>query len=469
MPRGVKVQVLSGLPSFGVIVMNVKEIKSKKLYKEYSITIPFEEIDNKVNEKISNLIPTITISGFRKGKAPLNIVRKKYEDSILNEVLQNVVNTNTNNLIKNKKLNLFRQPKVDIKKFEKNHPLEIQIKIDLYPEIKLTDFKKIKLNNYEINLSKKNLDDQYKIFLETQKNYKKIKENRVVKKYDRVTINFSTLNKNVPDYLKLQKNIPIDTGSEQEILPGLNKLLISKMKQGDKKNFSVDLSKILKNNELNKVLFSVEVIFIEEQIKFKISEEYLKSNGFKNENELKEFLKNNTTQRLNDGLKQIEKKELMDVLNKEHDFDLPEGVLEEDFNEIWHRIEHAKKEKKLDHDDKSLTDDQLKKRYKKISERRVKLGALLQFVAKEEKISISDEELSKGIMQYTSQYPGQEKQIMEYFKKNPSAVENIRGPLLEDKIIDRIKAMTSKNIKKIDSDQYKKLEEEVFDIKRGKL
>ena len=237
--------------------------------------------------------------------------------------------------------------------------------MDLYPEIKLTDFKKIKLNNYEINLSKKNLDDQYKIFLETQKNYKKIKENRVVKKNDRVTINFSTLNKNVPDYLKLQKNIPIDTGSEQEILPGLNKLLISKMKQGDKKNFSVDLSKILKNNELNKVLFSVEVIFIEEQIKFKISEEYLKSNGFKNENELKEFLKNNTTQRLNDGLKQIEKKELMDVLNKEHDFDLPDGVLEEDFNEIWHRNENAKKEKKLDQDDKLLTDDQLKKGIRK--------------------------------------------------------------------------------------------------------
>ena len=135
--------------------MNVKELKSKKLYKEYSIIIPSEDIDKEVNQKISNLIPTITIPGFRKGKAPLSIVKKKYEDSVLNEVIQNVVSTQTNDLIKNKKLNIFRQPKIDLKKFEKNQPIEIQIKIDLQPEIKLNDFKKIKLNNYEISLSKK--------------------------------------------------------------------------------------------------------------------------------------------------------------------------------------------------------------------------------------------------------------------------------------------------------------------------
>jgi FKBP-type peptidyl-prolyl cis-trans isomerase (trigger factor) len=108
----------------------------------------------------------------------------------------------------------------------------------------------------------------------------------------------------------------------------------------------------------------------------------------------------------------------------------------------------------------------LKKRYKKISERRVKLGVLLQFIAKEEKIEISEDELSKGIMQYSSQYPGQEKQIIEYLKKNPSSVESIRGPLLEQKIIDTISSKATMTIKKIDEEQYKKLEEETFDIKR---
>ena len=219
--------------------MDVKEMKSKKLYKEYSIIIPSEDLDKEVNRKISNLIPTITIPGFRKGKAPLSIVKKKYEDSVLNEVIQNVVSTKTNDLIKNKKLNLFRQPKIDMKKFEKNKPIEIQIKIDLQPEIKLNDFKKIKLNEYEISLSKKNIEDQYKKFLDSQKSYKKINKNRLIKKSDRVIISFDTSDVNVPDYLKSQKNLPVDTDIDKELLPGLNKLLIAKCKEGDKKNFAI--------------------------------------------------------------------------------------------------------------------------------------------------------------------------------------------------------------------------------------
>tara|TARA_B100000676_G_C17824681_1_gene704513 strand:- start:372 stop:899 length:528 start_codon:yes stop_codon:yes gene_type:complete len=174
-------------------------------------------------------------------------------------------------------------------------------------------------------------------------------------------------------------------------------------------------------------------------------------------------------QQYNQGIKQIEKKQIMDLLNKEYKFDLPEGVLEEDFNEIMHRINHAKKDGTLDEDDKSLNDKQLKDRYKKISERRVKLGVLLQFIAKEKNINVSEEELSQGIMQYASQYPGQEKQIVEYLQKNPSSVESIRGPLLEDKIINTITSSATVINKKINQDQYKKLEEQTFDINRSKL
>ena len=159
----------------------------------------------------------------------------------------------------------------------------------------------------------------------------------------------------------------------------------------------------------------------------------------------------------------------MDLLNNEYKFDLPEGVLEEDFNEIMNRISNAKKDGTLDEDDKSLSDKELKDRYKKISERRVKLGVLLQFIAREKNINVSEEELSQGIMQYASQYPGQEKQIVEYLQKNPSSVESIRGPLLEDKIINTITSSASVTNKKINQDQYKKLEEQTFDINRSKL
>ena len=449
--------------------MNIKETKSKKLYKEYSLEIPFEDIDKEINEKINNLIPTVSIPGFRKGKAPLSIVKKKYEDSVLNEVIQNVVSSKTNDLIKEKKLNLFRQPKIDLKQFEKNKPTQIEIKIDLQPEIILKDFKEIKLNKYEINLSKKNLDDQYKKFIDSQKSFKKIENNRKILKGDRVLINFKTTNETIPEYLRSQTNMPIDTGLEQELLPGINKQLISKLKEGDKKNITFDLSKLLQNEKLNKIDYEIEVVSIEEKTKFEINKEYLEKNGFKSEDDLKKLLKENSSQQYNQGIKQIEKKQLMDLLNEQYNFDLPEGVLEEDFNEIWQRLEDAKKNGNLDEDDKALSEQELRKRYKKISERRVKLGVLLQHIAKEQKITVSEQELSQGIMQYSSQYPGQEKQIMEYLKKNPTSVESIRGPILEQKIIDSISSMANLSKKSINDEQYKKLEEETFNIKKENI
>ena len=449
--------------------MDIKEVKSKKLYKEYSLLIPYDEMDKEINKKILNLIPTLSIPGFRKGKAPIGIVRKKYEDSVMNEVLQNLINTNTSNLIKEKKFTLFRQPKVDLKNFEKNKPINVEIKIDLQPEIKLLNHKKIDLNKYEVKFSKKNLDNQFNDFVESQKNFKKIVNNRHIKKTDRVTVNFNTSNKDIPDYLKSQKNFPIDTDFDQEILPDINKKLISeKIKEGDKKNISFNLSKLLKDDKLKKVDYEFEVISIEEKIKFEINEEYLKKNGFKDEAQLRDLLKQNTADQFNQGLKQIEKKQLMDVLDKKYIFDLPEGVVEEDFNDIWKRIEDAKKKGSLDNDDKPLTDEQLKKRYKKISARRVKLGTLLQHIAKEENVNLSEEDLSKGIMQYAGQYPGQEKQIIEYLKKNPSSLESIRAPLLEEKIIDSIISNANVKNKIINEEDYKKLEQETFNIKKDK-
>ena len=109
--------------------MDIKEINSKKLYKEYLIEIPFEDIDKEINQKITTLIPTVSIPGFRKGKAPLSLVKKKYEDSVLNEVIQNVVNSKTSDLIKEKKLNLFRQPKINLKKLKKINSIFIGVKV----------------------------------------------------------------------------------------------------------------------------------------------------------------------------------------------------------------------------------------------------------------------------------------------------------------------------------------------------
>ena len=447
--------------------MSIKEIKSATLYKEYAVEIPYQEINGIIDEKINEIQPTVSIPGFRKGKAPISIVRKKYEDNIISEAIERLVQDKTKNLLDEKNLKPFIQPRVDLKKFEKNQPIEVEIKINLEPEIKLKDFKKIDLTNYEINLDKQIIDKNYKEFLNNQKKYTPITNSREIKKTDRVILNLSSENETVPDFLKSQKNLPIIINSELQILPDLgSKLLSKKLKKGDKDKIGLDISKSIKSDKEFIADFDIEIVEIEESAPFKVDKEFLEKNGLKNEEELKNNLENNLKSQYENGIKQIEKKQLMDILDKEHQFDLPQGIVDQEFNDIWHRIEHAKKDNKLDDDDKKLTDEKLKKRYEKISKRRVKLSILLQFIAKEQKISVDEKELTNGMMAYASQYPGQEKQIIEYFKKNPSAIETVRGPILEEKVINSV--ISSSNIvkKKITKTEYENLEKKTFDVSK---
>ena len=139
--------------------MEIKELNSKKLYREYLLKVEYEEIDNSVNTKINEIIPTVSIAGFRKGKAPFNIVKKKYENNVLSEVIEKIVEQNTKKLIDEKKLKPFRQPKVELKKYEKNQPVEISVKIDLEPQIEVCSFDEIELVNRTIDIDKKRIKD----------------------------------------------------------------------------------------------------------------------------------------------------------------------------------------------------------------------------------------------------------------------------------------------------------------------
>ena len=448
--------------------MSIKEIKSGTLYKEYALEIPYEEINKIIDSKINELLPTVSLPGFRKGKAPLNIVRKKYENNVLSESLDKLVQDKMKLLLDEKKLKPFTQPKIDLKKYEKNEPIEVEIKIDLEPEIKLADFKKLKVNEYEIDLDNNAVEDNYKEFIKSQKKYLEIKNIRQIKKNDKVLIDLSSKDESVPDFLKEQKNLPIMTDSDYQILPFIgDRLIENKLKKGDKVDIKLDISKSLKLNEEKLATFTIEILNIEESVPFVVDKDFLDKNGLKNENELKSNLENSFKSQYENGLKQIEKKQLMDILEKEHFFDLPQGILEKEFNDILQRLEQAKKDGTLDEDDKKLSDDELKKRYQKISKRRVKLAILLQFIAKENKIAVDEKELSQGMMQYATQYPGQEKEIIEYFKKNPSSIETIRGPILEEKVIKHIGSQCDLVKTKLSKNAYEKLEKEVFEVKKG--
>jgi trigger factor len=443
--------------------MRIKEIDSKKLFKEFEVQVPYEEVDNSINTKIAEIVPTVSISGFRKGKAPLNIVKKKYENNILSEVIEKIVEDKTKKLLEEKKLKAFRQPKVEIKKFEKNKPVEISIKIDLDPSIKIFPFSDLELKKRSIELNKETLEENYKNFITAQKHYHKVNKVRPAKMSDKIIVNISTEDISVPDFLKSQKNLSIITDSDYQVLPDIGmKLINKKVKVGDKVILKFDLNEVLKKKSKKEIEFQIEILSLEHSHEFVVTKEFLEKNNLKDEKALNDNLKNNLIKQYDDQLKQIQRKELMDILELNNKFDVPAGMLDEEINSILHRLEHAKKEGKLDEDDKNLSDDEMKKRYEKIALRRVKLAILMQHVANEEKILVTEKELTDGMLNYAAQYPGQEKQIFDYFKKNPSSIESIRGPIFEQKIVDHILSKVKLKKETIDVKKFKKLQEETF-------
>ena len=443
--------------------MNIKELSSKKLFKEYLVLIPFEEVDKSINLKIEEIIPTVSLDGFRKGKAPLSIVRKKYENNVLSEVLEKIIEEKTKKILDEKKLKAYRQPKVELKKYEKNEPVELSIKIDLDPEIKISSLDKFEIKNQSIELDKKTIDENYKNFINSQKHYHKVSENRPIKLTDKIMVNISTEDASAPDFLKSQINIPIVTDSDYQILPDISsKLIEKKSKVGDNIKLIFDISKIVKEKKKKEVEFLIEILSLEHLHVFKITKEFLDKNNLKDEDHLKKNLKENLSRQYNSFLKQIQKKNLMDLLDSKNIFDVPEGILEEEFASIWNRIETAKKENKLDEDDKNLSDKELTNRYQKIANRRVRLAIIMQQIANDQKIAITEKELTDGMLNYASQYPGQEKQIFEYFKSNPSSVESIRGPIFEQKIVDYILTKVILKNEKVDIKEFEKLQKDEF-------
>ena len=443
--------------------MIIKEINSKKMYKEYSIEIPYKDIANSINEKIEKLLPSVELPGFRKGKAPLNIVKKKYENNVIAEVIENLAKENTKKLIDNKKLKPLRQPKVEIAKFEKNNPLELKLKIDLEPKLDLIDFNKIKIKKYDIKIDKKTFEENYNKYINSLSRYSKLQKNRALKMSDKAIINLHSNDSLVPDFLKKQENFSLYTDSENQLLPNISKILIkSGLKIGDtiKRNF--DLKNILKEKNKKIAEFEIKIISKEEKKELEINKDFLNKNNCKTVNELKDKVNSSLKTQYENYLKEIEKKQLYDLLESKHDFDIPEGIYDEEYNQIWTRVDLAKKNNTLDDDDKKLSDIKLKDRYKKIATRRVKLAIILQKIAEKDSIVVTNDEITNGLLQYASQYPGKEKQIFEFYKKNPQQIEAIRAPIFEKKVLDSVLKKTIREKQTITINEFNKLQKKEF-------
>lgn len=422
--------------------MKVKKLKEEKLLREYEVVIPADDINVKIDSKLNTLRKKVNLPGFRKGKVPLDIIKKKYKDEVLGEVLQEVIDTTAKTAIKDNNLKPAIQPSVEITSYKDGEDLTYKVSLEVLPEVPEVKFEKIKLKKFVATIQNQDIDE---VINEVANNYKDFKpyENDVKSKSgDAVQMDFEGFVDGVAFPGGKGEDFRLELGSNT-FIPGFEDQLIG-LKKGANKRVKVTFPQEYHSKDLagKNAEFEVKIHDILEPVKTEINDEFAKKIGQKDIETLRSIIKSNLEQDSADLSLVLTKKELFDELEKIVKFDLPGKMVDNELNQI---VQQIKSSADYNHDhvhtancDHSKDDEKLKKEYAQLARRRVLLGILVTEVAQKQKIQITNEEINRALLNEASRYRGEEQKVIDFYRKNPQAIQALSGPIIEDKVVSYI-------------------------------
>ena len=440
--------------------MNITELKSEGLKREYKVTIPASEVAVEVDKKLAQVAKSIKLPGFRPGKAPISVVKQKYQASVLGEVLDDMVRTNTDKVIADKKLRPSMMPSVKINSFGEGKDIEFEMSMEILPEIKLGDITKLSIEKPMAEVPAEEIDKALGYLAKSRRETVKVEEERAAKKGDVTVIDFVGSVDGVEFKGGKGEAYPLELGSGS-FIPGFEDQLVGK-KVGDKVDVNVTFPENYHAKDLagKAAVFAVEVKELRENKEVKIDDEFAKSLGEKSLDELKQKVSDRIKVDYEGAARLKMKRQILDALDKEYSFEVPENLVDAEFKGILAQYEQAKKYNQLDESEKAKSEDELKQEYKDIAVRRVKLGLVLSEIGKDAKINIEADDINKAIMNEARKYPGQEQVVFDYYLKNKQAVEALKAPIFEEKIIDHIVSKANVANKMVSVEELYSFEEE---------
>lgn len=418
--------------------MNVKEGKSKGLNKKYTVTIAAADFAAAVDKKLSSVAKNIKLPGFRAGKAPKSMIEQKYRPSVLGEVLDDMIRDASNKVIEDNKLRPAVTPDIKIEKFEDGKDIEFTIETEILPEITLGDFSKISLKKYTAKVPAEEIEKAIKYMADSRRDTVKIEKARAAKKGDVAVIDFVGSIDGVEFKGGKGNDYPLELGSNS-FIPGYEDQLI-----GHKAGETVEVKTTFPENYHAKDLAGKEALFvttIKELREYKpaeINDELAKSAGAKDLADLKKKIEERILQDYDATARIKLKRDLLDALDKEYKFEIPQKLIDAEYEAIEKQYKHAKEHGHLDEEEKKRDEKDVLAEYKEIALRRVKLGLLLSEIGSNAKVTLTADDINKAIANEARRYPGQEQMVYDYYVRNKEAVEALRAPAYEEKIVDYI-------------------------------
>jgi trigger factor len=421
--------------------MEVVETNSEGLLRDFKVTIAADDIQKRVDTRLEEVGRDMRIPGFRPGKAPLKILKQRFGGAVMGEVLEAAVQDSSREVLGDRGLRPAGQPKIEVVSFDEGKDLEYDLSVEILPDIEIGDLSALELERIKVVPTETEIDDSIMRIADQNRETKPIEEERETKSGDVVVIDFEGKVDDVPFDGGKGRGVRLELGSNQ-FIPGFEDQLVG-VAAGNPVQVKVTFPEDYGVDELSgkDAVFDCTVQEIHEAVAVEINDEFATNLGLENLDALKEAVSEQLSQEYGRLTRERIKRELLDKLADGYDFGVPPRMADEEFDQIWHQIEHAKESDSLDEEDKNKSDDELRAQYREIAERRVRLGLLLSQIGEQNGLSVTQEEVNRAIMDQARQMPGQEQMVIDYFRDNPQAMASLQAPIFEDKVVDFILEM----------------------------
>jgi trigger factor len=408
------------------------EVQNKKgLRTVLSIIIDKKTIQEKLEEKLTKLQSEISLKGFRPGKVPPTVIKSQFGKAIYGEVIDKILQESSNKALKEKKIKAAGQPKIDLKTFGEGKDLNYTIEVDSLPEVNLANFDKYTANEYLLKIEDKLVDEKIKEIAKNNKTFSD--KNEKSEKGDLIIFDYTASINGEKFEGSEGKNTRLEIGKDL-FLKGFDEKLIG-VKKEENKIIEVNLPENYPNKDIanKKAKFECKILNVQKATETKIDDVFAKNMGAKDLTDLKSLIEKQISAQYKQSLDSITKKEILDQIEKLHKIELPKNLVQQEVHLMTHQLKKDEIEK---HEAKNL----------KIAESRIKLGLILNEYGEKNNLKVSDEEVQGEVQKQIKGMPGQEKLVLDYYQKNPSAAQSLKGALYEEKILNLFKSKI--NLKK---------------------
>jgi trigger factor len=437
--------------------MQITETLSEPLRREFTVTIEAGDLDAKLTGKIAELQPKIHLKGFRPGKAPVSFLKKTYGKSLMGDIVNDAINQSSEQLLKDKEIKPATTPRVDFVNPLDNviagkADLEFTMKVDLMPDFQLANLSELKAERLVSDVSDDSVDESLKRLGDSQKTYSDKGEGAVAEKGDAVTIDFEGKIDGEAFEGGKAEDFDLTLGSGA-FIPGFEDQLIG-AKSGEDRTVPVKFPENYgaKNLAGKDAEFAVKVKAVKAPNDVAIDDELAKKVGVESLEDLKGRIREQLQAEYGRASRTHLKRRILDALDTAHSFDLPQGMVQAEFEAIWAQVKAELEREGASPEDEGKSEDELKAEYRGIAERRVRLGLVLAKVGEQNAIAVSQDEVNRALATRARQFPGQEKQVIQYYTSNPQAMAELRVPLFEDKVVDFLGELIQVQDKKVSRD-----------------